>query len=64
MSQSLPTIPTVGSIAAYLGVPFHRVDYIIASRGIKAIGMAGNARVFCQEDVRKIAGELSLNVAK
>ena len=51
--------PTVGEIARRLEVPVHRVEYVVRTRQIDPIGMAGNARVFGAEDVRRIAGELS-----
>jgi len=52
------TVPTVGSIADQLGVPVHRVRYVIESRGIEPSGRAGNARVFSDADVDRIASEL------
>lgn len=53
MSKS-PDVPTVGSIACLLGVPIHRIRYIIESRGIEPSGWAGNARVFTDDDVDRI----------
>jgi hypothetical protein len=50
--------PTVGEIARRLGEPVHRVEYLIRSRGIEPSGIAGHARVFGEEDVARIAGEL------
>ena len=51
-------IPTVGEIARRLGVAVHRVEYVISARGIRPHGRAGNARVFTESDVRRIASEL------
>ena len=58
MRASVPSVPTVGEIARRLGVPLHRVEYIIRARNIGPIGWAGNARVFSEADVAHIAGEL------
>jgi DNA-binding transcriptional MerR regulator len=54
-----PVVPTVGSIADRLGVSVHRIRYVIASRKIKPSGRAGQARVFTEADVNRIACELS-----
>ena len=58
MSQSVPTVPTVGEIARRIGKPVHRIEYVIRSRGIQPSGRAGNARVFTDADVERIASEL------
>ncbi len=50
--------PTVGEIARRLGQPVHRVEYLIRSRGVEPSGVAGNARVFTEEDVARIASEM------
>ena len=50
--------PTLGEIARRLGEPVHRVEYLIRSRGIQPSGIAGQARVFGEEDVARIASEL------
>lgn len=52
-------IPTIGEIARRLGVPSHRVEYVIRARDIQPCGWAGNARVFTEETVEQIADELS-----
>jgi hypothetical protein len=54
----MPPLPTVGVIARRLNVPVTRVEYLIRSRRIEPIGMAGNARVFSETDVERIAAEL------
>lgn len=51
-------MPTVGAIALSLGVPVHRVEYVLRTRDIQPIGVAGNARVFAPDDVRRIGSEL------
>ena len=51
MPQSPPIVPTVGSIADRLGVPVHRIRYVVESRGIEPTGRAGNARVFTDADL-------------
>jgi hypothetical protein len=49
---------TVGVIAATLGTPLHKVEYVIRSRGIASLGLAGNARVFDETAVKQIADVL------
>ena len=49
---------TVGEIARRLSEPVHRVEYIISARRVQPAGWAGNARVFSEADVDRIAGEL------
>jgi DNA-binding transcriptional MerR regulator len=58
MSTVAPPVPTVGEIARRLGVPVHRVVYVIESRGIRPAGRAGTARIFSEADVAYIASEL------
>ncbi len=59
MLTAAPVIqPTIGEIARRLGKPLHRVEYIIRSRDIRPAGLAGNARVFSDADVDRIAREL------
>ena len=58
MSHSIPRVPTVGEIARRLGEPLHRVEYVIRARDIQPSGWAGNARVFTETDVDRIASEL------
>ena len=58
MPQLISSLPTVGEIARRLGVPLHRVEYVILSRNLRPSGRAGNARVFSEADVAHIASEL------
>ena len=53
-----PIAPTVGEIARRLGEPVWRIEYLIRSRHIQPISRAGNARVFTDDDVHRIAREL------
>lgn len=57
-SQLDRTLWTVGRIADHLGVPRHRIDYLISSRKITPLDRAGIARVFDAADVDRIAAEL------
>ena len=59
MPTLAPAIPTIGELARRLGIPVHRVDYVIRARGIRPCGWAGNARVFSEEDVHRIAAEIN-----
>jgi hypothetical protein len=56
--MQVETLHTIGTIAAQRGVPIHRIEYVIRSRKIRAIGMAGHARVFSDAAVERIASEL------
>ncbi len=58
MCTPVVTMPTVGEIARRLGEPIHRIEYCIRSRRIRPSGVAGNARVFTDQDVERIAAEL------
>jgi len=45
--DTVPTARTVGRIAAELGVPVHRVTYVLRTRPeIRPIARAGHARVY------------------
>ena len=58
MSLSVPAAPTVGEIARRLGVPVHRIEYVIRSRDVRPVSRAGNARVFTDADITYIRSEL------
>jgi len=58
MSQP-PLLLTVGEIARRLNAKVHRIEYIIRSRNIEAIGWAGHARVFSVATFKRIATELN-----
>jgi hypothetical protein len=47
-------------ISRRLGVPVHKVEYVIRARAIKPVAWAGNARVYSEADVARIAAELHL----
>jgi DNA-binding transcriptional MerR regulator len=57
-ATSQVNVPTVGEIARRLGVPLHRIEYVVRARRIAPSGRAGNARVFTEADVARIASEL------
>lgn len=52
------TLPTVGEISRRLDVPLHRIEYVIRSRQIEPVSVAGNSRVFSEQQVQLIASEL------
>jgi DNA-binding transcriptional MerR regulator len=58
MASVHSSVPTVGEIARRLSVPIHKVEYVIRARGIVPVAWAGNARVFGEADVQRIASEL------
>ena len=49
---------TVGEIAARLGQPIHRIEYVIESRGLRPTAWAGHARVFAESDLQFIESVL------
>ena len=57
-TKTSSALPTVGEISRRTGYPLHRVEYIIRARNIRPTGRAGNARVFTDADVDRIASEL------
>jgi len=57
-------LPTVGEIARRLAEPLHRIEYILRTRNIPPSGLAGNCRVYAEEDVERIAAELQRIDAK
>lgn len=58
MPATLPNVPTIGEIVRRTGFPLHRIEYVIRTRGIRPTGRAGNARIFTEVDVSRIASEL------
>jgi DNA-binding transcriptional MerR regulator len=49
---------TIGAIARRAGLPNHRVEYFVKSRGINPIGTAGLYRIFDERDAEAIVAEL------
>jgi DNA-binding transcriptional MerR regulator len=58
VATSRQTFNTIGEIARRAEANIHRVEYLIRSRGIRPSGMAGNARVFSEDDAIRIVREL------
>ncbi len=58
MSAPSPTIHSVGTLAQLFRVPVHRIQYVIRSRGIAHVGLAGNVRLFDDAAARWIGSEL------
>jgi len=59
VSREPPKLDTPGRIAAKLGVPVHRVQYVIARRRIEPAAYAGRLRLFNREAVARIRHELN-----
>jgi hypothetical protein len=59
VSTDTPKLDTTGRIAGKLGVPLHRITYIIASRGIEPAAFAGRLRLYDREAVAIIRHELN-----
>jgi hypothetical protein len=53
------TETTVGEIARRLGQPLHRVEYVLRTRDIRPTSRAGNALVYAEPDIARIASELA-----
>lgn len=58
MPTLVPAVPTLGEIARRIDQPIHRVEYVIRARRIRPTAIAGNARVFSEPDVDRIAAQL------
>ncbi len=54
-----PKLHTTGRIAGKLGVPLHRITYIIASRDIEPAAFAGRLRLYDRDAVAIIRHELN-----
>lgn len=54
---------TVGEIAKQLDCPIHKVEYIIMSRGIKPVQLAGRFRVFDDGALERIRSEVEKGAA-
>ena len=52
-----PEANTVGVISRRLGIPTHRVNYIVRTRGIRPASRAGMAHIYNEADVERIASE-------
>lgn len=57
MSES-PVIHSVGTLAKLFNVPVHQVVYVIRSRRIPHIGVAGNVRLYGEAAAQWIGSEL------
>jgi DNA-binding transcriptional MerR regulator len=51
-------IYSIGQLCKKLGVPPHRVEYVIESRGIEPCARAGGARLFDEPALARIAEAL------
>ncbi len=56
--EQIESLLTVGEIARQLDEKIHRVEYVIRSRQIPAVGWAGHARVFSRASLERIVSEL------
>ncbi len=57
--QQKPTLDTPGKIAAKLGVPLWRVQYVLATRDISPVAYAGRLRLFDRAAVARIRHEIN-----
>lgn len=54
-----PKLDTVGRVAAKLGVPVHRVQYIVQRKAIAPAAYAGRLRLFDRHAVARIRHEIN-----
>lgn len=59
-----PHLDTPGRIAQKLGVPTHRIQYIVATRKIKPAAYAGRLRLFDRNALARIRHELNAIAAR
>ena len=57
--MSIPRLRTISVMAAELGQPVERVDYVIRTRGIREIARAGQTRLFSADEVARVRHELN-----
>ena len=58
MAEKWISISSIGQIATRLNEPIHRIEYAVKSRAIVPCALAGNARVFDEAAVERIAAAL------
>jgi hypothetical protein len=58
VSGKLAMLATVGEIARRFDVPIHRIEFVIRTREIQAIGRAGHAWVYGETGVQAIGRAL------
>ncbi len=51
-------IASLGEIAERLNVPIHRIEYVIRSREIKPLLVAGGRHFYSEAQVQRIASEI------
>ena len=60
MNHAAPSLRTVGRMAEELGVPLHRVLYILRTRPqIRPVARAGRARLYDRGGLQQVANELN-----
>lgn len=64
INQPPPALDTVGRIARRLGVPVHRVQYVVDRKAIPPSAYAGRLRLYSREAVSRIRYELTAIDAK
>jgi len=62
--QSIPRLRTSGVIAQELGVPLHRLEYVLRTRAIQPAARAGTLRLYDRKAVAAARYELNLMDAK
>ena len=55
----MATYLTIGDLARRLQEPAHRINYILETRHIEPIGIAGGYRVFDEDACERIRAELA-----
>lgn len=65
MAEYVPRLATTGEVAQLLGVPLHRIQYVLQTRShIRPAATAGGARCFDDDAIAKIRHELNAIAAR
>lgn len=54
-----PRLVTAGVMAERLGVPLHRVQYVLRTRQVRVSAYAGRLRLYDRAAVERVRGELA-----
>jgi hypothetical protein len=58
MFGTVPQLLTLGVIADRCNEPIHRIEYVLRTRNIRPVGVAGRSRVYTEQDLERIVEEL------
>lgn len=58
MRTGIESLLSIGELVSELGVPLHRIQYLLRSRGLKPTARAGNAFVYGPDTLARLQAEL------